>query len=763
MSRALRRRKKNITPRVPPRTPVAPQQHSRVEHGFNLLVQGRLSEAWSLFHDILALDPSHPDAMHGLGIICYHRKQWSEAVTWISQTVALRPAFVDAINNLGLALQETGRLEEAVQCYRQALALNPNLSQCHNNLGNVLGKLGNFDAAMASFRQALALQPDYVEAMNNLGNVLLDQGQWDQAVASYRRAIATQPHLAEAHRNLGNALKQKNRLEEACQCYRDAIDLQPDWAAAHACLGETLQLLGRPEEAEIQWRQVLQREPGQVEAIVKLAEVLCQLRRLETAEALLTEALGTCPDHPDLQVALGGLRMEQNRFAEAHSSFEAVLMQHQDHPQALANLGIVLQELNRLEEGVACLNRALARDPDSAANHCNLGAGLQKLGRFSEAEQHLRRALALRADDPGTLTLLGFVLQETGRLSEALEAYRQALEVDPHFAEAHFCQGLTHLLRGDWRTGWDLYEWRWKRKSCKPHNRPEPLWQGEDPTGSTVLLHCEQGFGDSIQFIRFAPELQRLGGRVVVLCPEPLESLFRSAPGIDFLTSRPDQLPPCSWQVPLLSLPSRLRLNPDHFPRQLPYLSADPGQARIWMEARGPGYHIGLVWRGSPNHKNDRNRSLPLHHLPELLGVDDCVFHLFQRDLRPEESSFFSSQPRCIDERAGMTDFAATAAALAAMDLVIGVDTALIHLAGATGRPTWVLLPFVPDWRWLLQRDDTPWYPTLRLFRQPRPGDWNTVIRRVVEALRLERQETAGVREGTAPSSSEDRGGSQRF
>ena len=672
----------------------------RLDQALNHLLAGRWGEAEKLYREILATNPRQPDALHFLGVIAHQTGYPEEAMNWISKAIAARPDFAEAHNNLGLVFQGLDQMDKAESSYRRALAVNPNLSESHNNLGNVLRQKGALADAVSCFRKALASKPDYFQACNNLGNALLDQGQTEAAIAQYEKAIAMQPRFAEAHRNLGNVFKQMGRRDQAIRSYQTFIQIQPEALETYCVLGGLLRSQGRLKEA---------------------AE---QLKR----------GLVLQPNHAEILALLGLLYLDLKHWHEAAACLQKVLQVHPEHPQALSNLGIAYQELGRLEDAVVCLQKAAHIQPRLGAAFSNWGLALQKLGRHGEAVEQLQRALEIDPNDCGSLANLGFVHQELGQTDVALELYHRALALDPNFAEAHFGKGLAHLLLGDFTTGWQQYEWRWKKMDFTPHGRPEPLWDGSDLQGKSILLHCEQGFGDSIQFIRFAPLLQRRGARVVVLCPQPLEKLFQSAEGVDFVTSCVENLWPCAFQVPLMSLPGLLGIQLDTLPARVPYLFARANHNRFLNEAGGR-IRIGLVWRGNPGHKNDRNRSIDVQHLLSLLAMDGCLFYGFQRDVRQEEREMLEKHDNFIDLGPRLNDFSDTAAALAELDLVLAVDTALVHVAGAMAKPTWVMLPFVPDWRWLLGRQDSPWYPTVRLFRQKKPGDWQGVVEHVKTEL----------------------------
>ncbi|MBF0130983.1 MAG: tetratricopeptide repeat protein [Magnetococcales bacterium] len=666
------------------------------------LLQGRLDEAETIVRNVLQTSPNHADALHLLGVIAYQRGQWGEAVSWISKAVAQRPGFVEAYNNLGLAYHALGRWPEAAESYRRALAIQPRSSETHNNLGNVLREMGQCEEAVTSLRTAIALNPNYFQAYNNLGIALLDLGQWEAAVAQYEQAMTLKPDFAPAYRNLGNAFHQNGCLERAIPYYLTLIQLQPQWPEAYASLGELFYRLQRWEESLKYWGMALHLQPENREFLHHAGLLLMALKRWDEAQAL----------------------------------FKKILQGDGDHPQAWLNLGIILQEQGHLDQSVDCLQKAASLQPSLGAALGYWGSALQKLGRHEEALEILQHALQIDPADTVAMATLGFVYQELGDIESAVVWYDKAILQDPSCAEAHFGKSLAHLLHGAFEMGWRGYEWRWKTKDFSPHLRPEPLWDGGDLHGEMILLHCEQGFGDSLLGIRFVPWVRQRGGRIAFLCPEPLEALFRGVAGIDFLTSVPQHLPPCVCQSPLLSLPGLLGIIPTALPTTAPYLFADPIRMQRFEDiGQRRGVKVGLVWRGNPNHKNDRNRSLPVEHLGSLLDVAGCCFFLLQRDIRKEELAVFSGRENVVDLSTRLGDFSDTAAALARLDVIVTVDTALLHLAGALGRLTWAMLPLVPDWRWMRHGEETPWYPTVRLFRQRQRGDWDPVIGAIKAAL----------------------------
>ena len=440
--------------------------------------------------------------------------------------------------------------------------------------------------------------------------------------------------------------------------------------------------------------------------------------------------------------------------------------------EAAFNLAVLLQEMGQGEESIACYRQALHVRPDYAPGWGNLGVALRDAGQNRAAIDCFRQALrcqpgapdvlnnlgnAWRAEDEpvaaiacfraalrrspanaGIQANLGSVLREVGRLDEAAKTLQQAIELQPNYADAHWDLAFTRLLQGDFTSGFAEYEWRWRRTDFPPRQFAAPLWRGENLAGRTLLVHAEQGAGDAIQFVRFLSLLPALGARVVLECPRGLVTLFESVDGVQRVIAKGDPLPEFDWQVPLLSLPHRLGVTLASIPARVPYLRPPPDRRVSLPPTRGnhpPALRVGLAWRGQPQHKNDGRRSLSFAALESLFTVPGATFYSLQVAPTAEFTDAAASQNTLIDLENLIHDYSDTAALMAQLDLVISVDTSVAHLAGALGCPVWVLLPFAPDWRWLLERDDSPWYPTMRLFRQPAPGDWSSVVQSVRAAL----------------------------
>jgi tetratricopeptide (TPR) repeat protein len=600
------------------------------------------------------------------------------------------------------ALREhaAGRLVEAEAIYRRILAEHPNHPGALHLLGVALSQQGNKTAAIDYINRAIALDPHVPNFHSNLALVHLENGEPDKAIPACQRALALQPNHPDALHQLGNALKQLGRLDESIEPLQRAIALRPDFVMAMGNLADALRKLARHAEADAFSERVLALSPDDPSALSARAEALLrQKKNSEAAEAFRT-VINKWPNEWVGYNCLGVALYRQGKHDEAIAMYEKAALLAPDHPGPMNNLGYASVAQGRIEEGISYYFRALAIRPDFADAHNNLGnAYLAKLD-----------------------------------LDAAMRSYEDALYFQPDHSDAHWNRALLHLLRGEFDRGWLEYEWRWRKFPEVRRFFPKPLWDGCDISGKTILLHAEQGFGDTIQFIRFAPLVAHRGATVNLECQPELEGLFQHVPGVARTFSRTDRMPPFDVHCPLLSLPRALKLRSDNIPNDIPYLQSDRNLTRKW-EGRLADFKkffkVGVVWAGAKTHRRDAERSIPLDALAALNEVQGVRLFSLQKDMATQASAAIE----LIDFTAELHDFAETAALVANLDLVMGVDTAVVHLAGALGKPVWTLLPYSPDWRWLLNRDDSPWYPTMRLFRQASQGDWNGAMCRIVESL----------------------------
>ena len=479
-----------------------------------------------------------------------------------------------------------------------------------------------------------------------------------------------------------------------------------------------------------------------VEALINLAVTFNKMSRLHEAESCYRMVLDIAPNFAEVHFNLGVLLQDAGRLEEAEISYRHALQIKPDFTEACTNLANTLKQSGRLIEAERYYRQALQINPDSSDLHCNLAAVLKDLGRFQEAETSCRQALQINPEFAGAHNNLGIIHKESGRLAEAEACYRRALHFQPDYAEAHSNLAMTLLTRGELMAGWEEMEWRWKTPQMSPGWRHflQPQWRGEEARGNTLLIHAEQGLGDTLQFCRYATLAAAAGLKVILEVQAPLVKLLRSLSGVDQVLARGEILPPFELHCPMLSLPLALATTLPTLPSASSYLLADTAQVKAWqkrLEALPNQCHrVGLVWAGN-SHTHwpqaaliDQQRSISPERLAPVFAVPGFVFFSLQKGgaVAPDNLPL-------IDFMDEMKDFADTAALVTNLDLVITVDTAVAHLAAALGKPVWILHRFDACWRWFREREDSPWYPSVRLFRQPRPGEWHTVIEKVTEQL----------------------------
>lgn len=500
--------------------------------------------------------------------------------------------------------------------------------------------------------------------------------------------------------------------------------------------GVTLGGLGRLTEAEAAFREVLRLFPSSADGHFNLGLALDQQGRLEEAAASYQQALAIQPERPDALNNLGNvgnIQKTQGNLDTAIDCYQAILRFRPDYAEVWYNLGIALSEQGRLDDAVAAYQKALRLHPVYAEAYSNLGIVLARRGQLDEALACHQKAIAVRPEYSDGHSNLGSTLAERGHFDEALACYEQALRIKPDNATAHFNFAHLLLLRGDFEHGWSEYEWRRKRPGFEPY----PEWNGTPLEGRTILLHHEQGFGDTVQFLRYAPLLQRQGGKVVLECQPALLSLAATCRGIDQLVASGDILPSFSMYAPLASLPRLFGTNLSNIPADTPYLEADPARLASWRArlARERRFKIGIVWQGSREHRRDSARSVPLTAFAPLSQVPGVALFSLQVGTGSEQLVGAGLPITDLGSRFDSSSFADLAAMLVNLDLLISVDSAPVHVAGALGIPVWVALQYLPDWRWLLDRSDSPWYPSMRLFRQEQPGNWRGVFERIAVEL----------------------------
>ena len=560
-------------------------------------------------------------------------------------------------------------------------------------------------SAEVYYRRCLKADPRSPQALRFLGLLAQQAGHYEKSIRLLGEALAVNPDDPDTLNSLAKAHVSQGQLQPASLCYRRLAQLFPHSAQAHHRLGAALEWLG-------DW---------------------------EAAAASYGRALTLQPNSPDLYASLARLQSKQGAVGEA----------------------------------VESCRRALALDPHRYEIYGLLGQALINGGDYGAAVEVYQRALAFKPDSAYAVFGLGYLFERQGDLTAARESYQQALRFDPRLVDAHLHLGITHLLQGDWakaaegfervrelapdnpeaRTflahlhllqgnfvrGWREYEYRWSTPHFLRHRRKflPPLWKGEPLEGSRILLHAEQGVGDTLQFVRYVPLVHARGGRVVLEVPRDLHRLLAITEGAEGVIRRGEAFTEIDWQCPLLSLPLAFATELDSIPAKIPYVHPEDALLEAWRRRlQGNALRIGLVWSGSPAFPYERWRSISLEQLAPLTNIEDTIFYSLQVGPLAGQVKELGSRVRLIDLQGELKDFADTAAAVANLDLVISIDTAVAHLAGALGRPVWILLHLSADWRWLLDRQDSPWYPTARLFRQSTLGNWRDVVDRVERELR---------------------------
>jgi len=680
----------------------------------NAPLTGRLRETAHRYQQILAQNPHHAEALAGMSLIALATRQHDAAVRMAQAAIATSPQMASAWVVLGQALRAANRPQESKDAYRTALHIDNNNALAHSGLGEFNITVGNPEEALQHFTRANEQNPNLTAARMGIGNAHACMDRFQEALTHYQAVLAQNPRLPEAHFAAGFALARLSKSQEAENSYRRAIALRPDFAAAWMNLGCMLREQGRDAYAEAALNRAVELRPDLIHGWINLALLKRELHRTSEAKQHLELAISLDPKRADTCIAW-------TQFW-------------------LAQRGNALRDIPRAWHW---LNRAIEQEPDNAEAINMRGILLHNEGRFAEAVEAFEHAESLGSTQ--ATSNRGNSLLDLNRMSEALEAHTHASALNPNHSGTRYNLALTQLRLGDWQNGWRNYEARWHFREVhrQPRTFHRPRWQGEQLNGQRILLHAEQGLGDTIQFCRYANLVAERGGFPILHVQAPVEHLMHSLNlvrnGRAEVTQLNGTLPSFDCECPMMSLPAIFGTTIDTVPNNGPYLSASNAENEphtLAFPDGDCGYpRIGISWAGNPRYRTDARRSTTLTTLLPLLQTPGIEWIALQKGEAAKQLSDLPPEIRILDAATHDRDLADTAATIATLDFVITTDTSIAHLAGAMGKPVWILLPHLSDWRWMQTIETTPWYPTARLIRQQHPGDWPGVINRTITAL----------------------------
>jgi tetratricopeptide (TPR) repeat protein len=682
----------------------ANKQHSSGSNSDSRRVQIALA-----YQRILATNPTHMQSLIGMSLLALAGGQTQHALRLAFAALTTNPGNSACLIAAGQALKAAGRLEEAEQAYCKAIRLGGSNLLAHLGLGELMLASGRTDEAIARFEYVVRREPSLACAHLGLGNARAILGNFTEALEDYKNALQLRPRYAEAEFAFGFALNRLGRASEAEAHYRRAIHIKPGYAAAWINLGSMLREQGRDIAAEAALRRATQLRPDLVSGWINLAALERERRRFVPAREYLVRAFALEPAQIETLIAWCQLELARRDFAGAREWIRWALAIDAKHPEAVNQFGIVLHNERRFCEAIAEFERADALGSKGAASN------------------------------------RGNSLLELGRMRDALDAHRRAADLDPQNAGAKYNLALTQLRLGEWRAGWPTYESRWQFREVHrvPRTFACPRWKGEPLRGQRVLIHAEQGLGDTIQFSRYACLVVARGGFPILEVQSPVERLLGSLAVVRAGLAEV-RLPAASGgdfdlECPLMSLPAVFATTVETVPWSGAYLAADSDDVslkRSLFASVHPGSRIGIAWAGNPRYRADAQRSMRLRTMLPLIRAFAANWISLQKGDAADQIATLPRDTLVIDGSSCDRDLAETAALIATLDLVITTDTCIAHLAGAMARPAWILLPWLADWRWMQEIEITPWYPTARLFRQSAPGDWAGVIDRVIAELR---------------------------
>ena len=692
--------------RASPKGALAPNIQDILQEAFAYLRAGEADRALACLIAYPHLTHGHPFACYLAGLIYVNAGNDTAALPFYARALTLNPRYADALEGRARVMQRLKRFKEAIADYNALLRINPPNAEIVYNLGGAYEGAGQRDNALRSYERALEISPAHSPTLAAKALLLYDDGCVDDALETLREALAADPSNETAWYNCGAILASLGEHAEAEKCFGAALRLIPTYGKALYGAAASLQKLERLEEALAACDTFLKQEPANFETLFLRGNILYDQRRLNDALAAFDDALTRNPKHVGVLCNRGSTLRELGRLSEASAAFDAALARNPSCVEALLGRGIVEFKSARIEPALRFFESALKADPASATAFCGRGLALQYLGRIEEAMRDFEHALALKPDLP----------------------------------EGHSNLGALQLLLGDFEHGWEGYEYRMLAgERCKADlPRRRPIWNGEPISGKKLLVINEAAHGDAIMLARYFPMLADFGADATVECRPNMHALLKQVPGVRLVT-KIDPAEHFDYQAHLFSLPRAFKTRAESVPAQVPYIFPDPALTAKWAgRLGGEGFKIGIAWQGNPDPKIDIARAAPLASFAPLAALPDCRLISLQKGYGVEQIAASGAPVETLgdDFDAGPHAFLDTVAVMANLDLIVTVDTSIAHLAGAMARPVFVALKHMPEWRWMLGRDDSPWYPTMRLFRQRSAGDWEGVFADIAEAVK---------------------------
>lgn len=668
---------------------------------------GQLPEAEIIYKQIIEEDPENTSALNLFGILLFQHKRYDEAISYVEKAVEIKPLPYFYIN-LGNINVGKGDIDKAMDFYEKAIDLNEEEEDADPwfGLGVCYKNKKELDKAIECYEKAISINPSFYSAHVNIGNIFKQKNDLDKAIEYYKKAILFKQNDPDIYNSLGLVYLDRYEIEEAIYCFEKAIKIKPNFEKAYINLGN------------------IYKTKGDIKQSIKY----------------LNLAMETNPDNYEAYVSLGNLMIYINKTKEAINCFQEALQLRPNDPAILLNVGNALRESGDVEGSLTYYQQAMELMPEQAEVYLNLGNAYSDLFDFEKASEYFNKALELKPDFVEAYLNLGSMLKEKNEIEGALDCFKKAYDIKPGYAETHLNLATSYLLMKDFTNGFKHYEWRDKVKDIRHPKFPEskkPKWDGSSLENKTILVYHEQGLGDTLQFVRYLQQLVSMGGKVLFKSPSGMEELLKNNDlNVEIIDSyvSDDQIE-CDCYACLLSLPYLLNSTYEDIPLADGYLKADAEKVKAYKEKYfdNDQFKVGIKWQGNP--QGIKNRKISLQLLLKLAEISNVKLYSLQKGPGIEELKKVPNSIEIVDLGSTFKDFSDTAAAIKNLDLLICNDTSLTHLAGALGKQTWTLLPFSPEWRWFLESETTPWYNSVKLFRQKEMNNWEEVVQELYDSL----------------------------